>query len=185
MSVLVWMMILLPFVLALLEALSARVDRAAERELHRRAAAATAKSAARLLTHAAIRRRMAWRIAIADMAAELGFVTFWAARQVAGPDLVAYVGAVIVCVAIVFSVLFRGAARQLSLEQIDSLIARYEPGHWDVSLRPRTQYRLGPGDLARLVWRQWQVALMRRAARRRRAGRTGRRVSVQVRVRDD
>jgi hypothetical protein len=119
------------------------------------------------------------------MAAELGFVTFWAARQVAGPDILAYVGAVIVCVAIVFSVLFRGAARQLSLEQIDSLIARYEPGHWDVSLRPRTQYRLGPGDLARLVWRQWQVALMRRAARRRRAGRTGRRVSVQVRARDD
>ena len=128
---------------------------------------------------------MAWRVAIADMAAELGFVTFWAARQVAGPDLVAYAGAVIVCVAIVFSVLFRGAARQLSLEQVDSLIARYEPAHWDVSRRPRTQYRLGPGDLARLVWRQWQVALMRRAARRRRAGRTGRRVSVQVRARDD
>jgi hypothetical protein len=177
-------MILVPFVLALVEALSARVDRAAERELHRRAAAATAKSAARLLTHAAIRRRMAWRVAIADMAGELGFVTFWAARQVAEPAPVAYAGAGIVCVAIVFSVLFRAAARQLSLEQIDSLIARYEPDHWDVSRRPRTQWRLGPADLARLAWRQWQVALMQRAARRRRARRVGRRVSVQLRAPD-
>jgi hypothetical protein len=153
MSMLVWMMILVPFVLALVEALSARVDRAAERELRRRAADTTAKSAARLLTHAAIRRRMAWRIAIADMTGELGFATFWAAKQVGGPDIVAYTGAGIVCVAIIFCVRFRGAARQLSLEQIDSLTARYEPDHWDVSRRPRTQYRLGHGDVARLVWR--------------------------------
>jgi hypothetical protein len=81
MSMLVWMMILVPFVLALVEALSARVDRA-ECELRRRAADATAKSAARLLTHAAIRRRMAWRIAIADLTGELGFVTFFTGRRV-------------------------------------------------------------------------------------------------------
>lgn len=180
MSVLVWMMILLPFVLALLEALSARVDRAAERELHRRAAAATAKSAARLLTHAAIRRRMAWRVAIADMAGELGFTTFWIARQLGWPDVIAYSGAAIVLVALVFIVLMRGASRQLSLEQIDSLIARYDATHYDVAGRPRVTYRPRPGELARLVVRHWRVALMRRSARRHRALRTNRRLSVHV-----
>jgi hypothetical protein len=181
MTLLVWMMILVPFALACTEALSARVDRLAECDLRRRAAAADAKSAARLLRHAATRRRMAWRVALADMTGELGFVTFWAARQLGWPSAVAYAGAGIVAVAIVLVVALRSAARQLSLEQIDSLIARYDAGHYDVTMRSRATYRPRPSELARLVVRHWQVALMRRTARRRRELRTNRRLSVHVR----
>ena len=138
MTLLVWMMILVPFALACAEALSARVDRLAECELRRRAAAADARSAARLLRHAATRRRMAWRVALADMTGELlGFVTFWAARQLGWPGAVAYAGAGIVAVAIVLVVALRSASRQLSLEQIDSLIAQYDAGHYDVTMRSR------------------------------------------------
>ena len=82
----------------------------------RRAAAADAKSAARLLRHAATRRRMAWRVALADMTGELGFVTFWAARQLGWPSPFPYAGAGVVAVAIVLVVALRSAARQLSLE---------------------------------------------------------------------
>src|SRR2546421_9111969 len=67
MTLLVWMMILLPAALASAEALSARIDRLAECELRRRAAAADAKTVARLLRHAATRRRMAWRGGIAGL----------------------------------------------------------------------------------------------------------------------
>jgi hypothetical protein len=180
MTLLVWMMILLPAALASAEALSARIDRLAECELRRRAAAADAKTVARLLRHAATRRRMAWRVAIADMTGELGFATFWVARQVRWPDAVVYGAATVVLVALVLVVLMRGASRQLSLEQIDSLIARYDRSHYDVALHPRRTYRPGPGELARLAVRHCQVALMRRTARRRRAARTNRRLSVHV-----
>jgi hypothetical protein len=180
MTLLVWMMILLPAALACSEALSAWIDRLAELELRRRAAAAEAVSAARLLRHAATRRRMAWRVAIADMTGELGFAAFWVARQLRLPDTIAYAGAAVVLVALVFVVLMRSASRQLSLEQIDSLIARYDASHYDVTLRPRRTYRPGPAELARLAVRHWRVALMRRAARRRRAARTNRRLSVHV-----
>jgi len=181
MGLLVWIMILVPFALACAEALSARIDRLAERELRRRAAAAEAVSAARLLRHAATRRRMAWRVAIADMTGALGFAAFWVARQLRLPVATAYAGAAIVFVALVVVVLMRGASRQLSLEQIDSLIARYDAGHYDVTLRSRSTYRPRPGELVRPVGRHWRVALMRRTARRRRALRTNRRLSVHVR----